>query len=329
MQEQHRSPHRRSRATNQRLPGTVLPNPFVGEDNSRKSPPPDDFCASWPVGRKINIPVFSDGEQETESRLWQIFYLLLMCGLGVLFLNSLASTENVAVPAKLMAVAILTLTLKRWTGAIILAFAQVMLFYLEPHIAFPSTDAGAIINILITVGLIMSTSRFRSLQDRDHQPIWTSLKHALRHAQSDTPSDVSPGQNFRLFLKQMAKFAVLLTGALLVGSILLAIMPLQSRESTFDSIREFRLFPTAYRAMMLGLLLFLFFLPTWIVVNGLFWRRQTAAQASVYLRSTFLQWCHRDLRMIVRRRIRRRKKLPRVAGNQQADKLDRQPVDGF
>ena len=59
---------------------------------------------------------------------------------------------------------------------------------------------------------------------------------------------------------------------------------------------------------MLGCLLFALFLPVWILVNESVWRSRSRRQASIYLRSSFLKWIHRDLRMIIKKKLKARRK---------------------
>ena len=64
------------------------------------------------------------------------------------------------------------------------------------------------------------------------------------------------------------------------------------------------------------------FLIIWIVVNELVWRSLSRQQASVYLRSTFVSWMHRDLRMIVMKRLKRKRREARKMEPVSRDKAD-------
>ena len=99
------------------------------------------------------------------------------------------------------------------------------------------------------------------------------------------------------------------------------VVPLYERGAEFSTVRQFRLHPSGFRVLMMGLLLFVMFLPTWLLVNELVWRRLTRAQARMYLRSVFLKWIHRDLRMVIRKRIKRRRARVRAIKRAEPDEV--------
>ncbi|MCP4857428.1 MAG: hypothetical protein GY903_23335, partial [Fuerstiella sp.] len=118
----------------------------------------------------------------------------------------------------------------------------------------------------------------------------------------------------REFRLRPSGYRVLMSGLLLLiacsalAFFLMSFVPMDTTFTGLNTIREFRLRPSGYRVLMSGLLLFSVFLLAWLIINEGVWRRLSAAQAGVYVRSVFLKWLHRDLRMVTKRRLKRRLK---------------------
>ncbi|MCA9050517.1 MAG: hypothetical protein KDA89_17390, partial [Planctomycetaceae bacterium] len=100
-------------------------------------------------------------------------------------------------------------------------------------------------------------------------------------------------------------------------------VPWQSTILGLDVKAEYRLYPHGYRVLALGLILFAVFLVAWLLINEETWRRLTSKQARLYLRSTLLQWVFSDLRSVIRRTLRRRRRthtvVPRTAKTAESD----------
>ena len=106
---------------------------------------------------------------------------------------------------------------------------------------------------------------------------------------------------------QLVKASAIIAFSAYAASYLLASEPLNPRATGF-TIREYRLIPSGYRVIMLSLKIFSIVLVSWIAVNEIVWRSLSPKQAGVYLRSTFLNWIHRDFAMVVKRRLKKRRK---------------------
>ncbi|MGB4739469.1 MAG: hypothetical protein WBH50_14825, partial [Fuerstiella sp.] len=94
---------------------------------------------------------------------------------------------------------------------------------------------------------------------------------------------------------------------------LMLFVPVGKSTVGLSSLREFSLQPSGYRLLMLGLSFFAAYLVIWIFVSWLAWRRITPSQASVFLRSVFVNYYHRDLRMFILKRMKLRKARTRTA----------------
>ena len=87
-----------------------------------------DIFESYPLDRSDQTRSLN---QRTEPVVWRCAYLLLTFALGLLFIVLVDAGDVVSGAVKLIFAALLILTLKRWTGAMILALVQAVLFHLE------------------------------------------------------------------------------------------------------------------------------------------------------------------------------------------------------
>ena len=104
---------------------------------------------------------------QTESRVWQISYLLIAAVLGFFFVTAVFSGDNIGLSLKLIFIAFLILTVRCWTGALILALLQVNLFYLERSGLYAMNGIGSLLWVFTGAAILVAISRFRTLQDLD------------------------------------------------------------------------------------------------------------------------------------------------------------------
>ena len=109
----------------------------------------------------------------------------------------------------------------------------------------------------------------------------------------------------------VGRSVLLLVACSVLAFLLMSLVPVDTTFTGLNTIREFRRRPTGYRVIMSGLLLFSVYVLAWLVINEGVWRRLSPAQAGLYLRSVFLKWLHRDLRMVTKRRLKRRRRMAR------------------
>lgn len=248
--------------------------------------------------------------QRTDAEAWQAVYLVLSIGFGLLFLGTLHSGPNVNVAVKLIFLAVLVLTFKRWTGALLLAIVQLNLFYLEQPYFVPMSSVVGLVWIALTLGLVASVSRYRTLHDYLPRTKGAGGVAKDTSAGSDTLRRELPSrmaQCLPFMQGTLLRTILILASCTLAAFLVMQMLPLVYTEPGFDPVRELQLKPSGYRTLASGLILFLCFLAVWLIINEICWRSMTPAQASVYLRSVFLKWIHRDLRMVVKRRIKQRR----------------------
>jgi hypothetical protein len=180
--------------------------------------------------------------------------------------------------------------------------------------------------------LLMVVSRYRTLQERDHASSVTAFGGLLSSSGSGKPplleaEETSPDQiwyNLKNLLQQCIRGVLLIAACAVLAVVVISLVP---QESVSLTIREFRLKPTGYRLIRLALGLFAAWLVAWIIVNEMVWRSLSPAQARMYVRSTMLQWLHRDLRMIILKRIKvRQQKQKRMQPVKRNDQLDESVV---
>lgn len=243
-----------------------------------------------------------------DARVWQFLYLLIAAVAGLFFFSILSAGDSVNSAVSLIFLAVLVLSLKRWAGALLLALMQATLLYTEPRSDQLLTPLDGPVWIAVGTGLILAVSRYRSLQQPGQAPILQTIRGFAADLSAQKPSiSLTATTNLRLFLKTMIRSVGLLIGCAVAAQLLMSLVPLYQPGSGFSTIREFRLKPTGYRVIMASLLLFVIYLPTWLVINEVVWRTRSRRQAGIYLRSIFLKWAHRDIRMILGKRFRARR----------------------
>ncbi len=243
-----------------------------------------------------------------DARIWQSFYLIVVVALGLLFLSTLYDGDHITASLKLIFLAVLVLTLKRWTGALLLGLVQVNLFYLESRDIVPRFEVADTLWVLVTVFLLVAVSRFRTLQEQDQQSTIFTVRLLLAGIAKNNRVIVDlVATNLMAFARSLLRVAVVIVLSAIAARVIMWLVPFHAPGSGFSTAREFAIRPSGYRAIMVGLLLFLLFLPTWLFVNEVVWRSLSKSQAGIYLRSTFLKWNHRELRMIIRKRIKVRR----------------------
>lgn len=247
---------------------------------------------------------------DIEPRAWQTFYLLLSAGLGMLFLSSLYGGDHISIALNLIFLAVIVLPLKHWIGVmVLLGLIQVNLFYLESRRAIPIFTLNDTLWVVISVSLLAALSRFRVLQELDRQSALTSMRYlVVDFVKGDQQTAEVIATNLVAFCRSMLKMLSVIIVCGIAARIVMWLVPFHGPGSGFSTIRDFRIRPSGYRAIMLGLLLFLLYLPVLVLVNEVAWRSLSKSQAGVYLRSVFLKWNHRELRMIIRKRIKVRRK---------------------
>jgi hypothetical protein len=217
---------------------------------------------------------------------------------------------------KLLYIAGVLLTLKRFGGIIVLLTVMMDLAVRERN-EFPSMEAiSAGVFAFVTLAVVIFVFHQRLLLQRLSG---TSVIRLARDFLSGTEStDVSrpgsstsgmtrTGVNIAATLLDMglATLQTLMRLGCCVMAALLMVMFIPRRPEFVDSVRQVvSLDPTLQTASLLVTLLIL----TMLVISEVAWRQLSAAQATTYLRSMSLKTLYADLRMVVVRRLKQRRK---------------------
>lgn len=263
----------------------------------------------------------------TQSATTVAFVCVLLTGAGFLFFVNAGEVVNLAL--KLLLIAVLALTLKRWTGAIVLALLQVSLFFLEDPQVVRHDVTTTLIWVVSGLALVASISRYRTLQEFEQESAVRLLPKLLQlRASVRNPIRRRAAEAARRSFMQIPRSVLQLAGCLFIATVLLWLVPLHRGSSVINTAREYGIIPTGYRTIMMGVLLFLLYLPIWLVINEVTWRRHTPAQSRLFLRTALIKWMHRDLRMVVRRslRLRRRRSL-KVGSSRNNDNAAEKPSE--
>lgn len=249
----------------------------------------------------------------TSPCIWALVYFLLIIVLGGMFVWTLFPGMPVRGSLALVFLALLLLSVKRWTGALLLSLVLLHLYEFDPQDQLVLIESTSLLWVFFAVMLVVAVSRYRTLQEHGRQSMTAAFGHVWQAtANVDRAAADRLVDNLKQIIIQLVKVTLVIAMCATVASFLLASVPLIPDSSGFTR-REYKLVPTGYRIIVLGLKLFCIALVSWIAVNELIWRNLSQKQAGVYLRSTFLVWIHRDFRMVLKRQMKLRRKKSRVS----------------
>lgn len=220
---------------------------------------------------------------------------------------------------KLLLIALVFLTLKRWGGVLVLMLVQTDLFLREGR-EFPILrGSDGVIFVFVVVAVLMFVARQRLLLQQIARDTLSSLAKSLF-----TPDTTASPREERDDVGKVVRrtFGAAFRGANLLfccvagARILIGILP-TNRELT-GNLRELAgMDPQMSTAVILGVSL----VAAWTVLSEISWRQMTVAQSRMYLRSTFVKDHYRDLRLIVMRRLKiRRQRLAAMSSKKPAGK---------
>ncbi len=234
--------------------------------------------------------------------------------------------------ARLVLIAGVLLTLRRWGAVMILLLVQVDLFLREGRVFSTLGGSDGLILAFITVAVVMFVSRQRLLlmhlagmSFRNLIRRWTGRPEASRSAtvtssrlnsaddQTD-PAETNPAdaliQNVNASAMSILPLipAALRSLAILLCCVTAARYLLTRIPSNFELTGQIRDLVNEDPTLSSAALLLMFLLAVWVVIGEINWRQLTPEQARVYLRSELLRETYPDVRMFVIRRIRRRQK---------------------
>lgn len=207
---------------------------------------------------------------------------------------------------KLLIIGMVFLTLKRWGGVIVLLLVQADLYFRESQPFSALQGIWGVYFVLLVLMVLMLVARHRLLlRQNARESVFRLIKDLLLSSElpRSTVESAGPGFLTTRMISSGFRGTTLLLCCVIAARILLSFVP-RPRELT----ENLRGLIDADPSITMGAILIVSIVASWIVASEISWRQMTPAQARVYLRSNFLRYHYRDLRMIVVRRIRRRMK---------------------
>ena len=201
---------------------------------------------------------------------------------------------------RLLIIALVMLTLKRWGGVLVLMLVQGDLVLREGRDMAILNGSGGVLFVLVVMAVLMFVARQRELLQ---QIARSSLLQVAREFLNSDDAPVESPKEFSVPANRIFSSALrgitLLFGCVVIARVALGMLP-TNREVT-AGLRDFLDVDPSLTA---GALLIVSLFAVWIAVSEISWRQMTAAQARMYLRSAFLKLHYADLRMIVRKRLK-------------------------
>ena len=217
---------------------------------------------------------------------------------------------------KLLLIALVFLTLKRWGGILVLVLVQGDLFLREGRELLVLNGSGGVVFVFVVIAVLMFVARQRLLlQQIARDTIFSLARNLLSSDMTDASQENrrdTGGVILRIFASAI-RGLILLFCCTAVARSLLGMLP-----SNRDLTSNLRDLANIDPQMSMAGVLIISLVAAWVVVSEISWRQMTAAQSRVYLRSAFVKIHYRDLRMIVLRRLRiRRKRIAAIKSQKQ------------
>ncbi|HAD61524.1 MAG TPA: hypothetical protein DCG12_19980 [Planctomycetaceae bacterium] len=262
----------------------------------------------------------SSATTEPENlEIWQLFYLVQMLICGFVFSLMYQIEDVTFLPILLVVMALIFGNLYLWTAPVLIGL--VTAFSVRSDLLqFRTGDwLSSFLCMLSFTGMLMGMSRFRTLlllERRGSQEKISALRRVIRMirllfggSEHDDEFRHANERDFGKALLSSVRAMALVAGCAIAAALLLGFVPNQF--DRYFTLREFAINPYKYRLATNGLLLFILFMPAWLLINESCWRQCTPQQASLYVRTSWLKWAHRDLRMIMKKRVRLKRKWAR------------------
>ena len=264
-----------------------------------------------------DVNQFIDRPEDVTQRglLLQPAVYAAVCFLLVLLL------PEVPLLARVVLIAGVLMTLRRWGGVVVLLLVQGDLFLREGRQIPPLRGADGLVLAFVAVAVLMFVSRQRlllanlagmSISDLFRR--WTGHEDPTGSGNADKASDrvASTFQSASVAVFDLIPAALrgltLILICVTTARFLLSRIPRNS-----ELTGQLRDVVNADPTLASGGLVLMVLLALWVIVGEVSWRQLTPAQARIYLRSELLRETYADLRMIVLRRIRMRQKRLLVA----------------
>lgn len=238
----------------------------------------------------------------SDSLPLMLTYVVIMAFSGMFFLFTVLSWTNAGILQQIMFTLVLVLTLYRWTGAVVLFWIQASLFFVEPATPGAVSGMGIVILSAAMVILLLCINRFRAIAAIHHHAVHALLE--FLSVSRSAPNSGESGQSLSSLPRQILPGMVRVFLSVGAAALLLAMIPEKPDAPAVAALQ-----PWGLRAIQVGLVITCLAVAIATPVGILMWRRISAPQAATYLRSVALQGIHRDLRMVVRRRLKLRRRI--------------------
>ena len=220
---------------------------------------------------------------------------------------------------RLLLIALVFVTLKRWAGVLVLMMVQGDLLLREGRSISPMNSFEAVLFVTVVVGVLMFVARSRRrLIEAARGSMIPQLTAMLSGPESEV--NVSPPESAGVVAGRLLAAAtrglLMIVGCITLARVILARLP-KNRDLNGTLRQVVNLDPS----MAAGAILIVSLIAVWAVVAEISWRQMTDAQARMYLRSSFVRAHYRDLRMIVMRRLKQRQKRIAEARTKNKDQI--------
>ena len=220
---------------------------------------------------------------------------------------------------RLLLIALVFVTLKRWAGVLVLMMVQGDLLLREGRSISPMNPFEAVLFVTVVIGVLMFVARSRRrLLEAARGSMIPQLTAMLSGPESEV--NVSPPEDAGVVAGRLLAAAtrglLMIVGCITLARVILARLP-KNRDLNGTLRQVVNLDPS----MAAGAILIVSLIAVWAVVAEISWRQMTDAQARMYLRSSFVRAHYRDLRMIVMRRLKQRQKRIAEARTKNKDQI--------
>jgi len=256
------------------------------------------------------VPASTLLERSQGSSQFDSLLVMAVIGCTTGFLLLLAPDMNL--PLKICLAAVILLTLKYWGSVSVFLAVQVDLFFREPRRSETFQGFTGVLTVCLIVGLLMFINRNREILHRAASlSVSLTFQRFINVFRGEIIFD--SGKAVREISQMMTgalRGTAVLAGCVFVSRMLLNTLP--DRRSFNDSLQTWMLDQSSVPQFSM---LLVAIVAAWLVCNEISWRQLTGEQAKLYLRSVFLIIHHADLRQLVRRRLKLRRKAARELSN--------------
>ena len=246
-------------------------------------------------------PNESSGRWQTRRLLADGIQLLVV---GILLEYLLFNGTAIRITLRLIAIVLLLVGVMRSSGWLLLVALQASLFLREPGDAQMTYGISSFLFCLVALALVVYAHSGSNTRRRLSH--WFALQVSVLSGRGPSRRNWGEHQSFHWWKLDVTKAvpAFSLAAIVLIAALLLIRLPITPHARwewfQYSAAHEATLWPGANVIVVLLLLV--------LILREAAWRQMTPAQSRLYLRCTFMLEHHWDLRMIVLRGLRRKKR---------------------